>query len=154
MCVSVCVHVLMLVLTLCAWVSIGGEFHVVARKQTLPPIELSFPPVTVIVVEHCDYLTLLEGQLIIVLGHIVVHADNLTYSFKTRNRKNGNTLSFMVLFENYMVKLSHYIPVVEILTPTVVINLKCFKERSILSLYFYSRVKAVEDSTSQHFQES
>lgn len=106
-----CVHVHMPVLTLCAWVSIGGEFDVVARKQTLPPIELSFPPVTVIVVEHCDYLTLLEGQLIIVLGHVVVHADNLTYSFTTRNRQNGNILSFTFIFENYMVKLFHYIPI-------------------------------------------
>lgn len=69
----------MCILTLCAGVSICGQFDIVARKQALSPVELSFPPITVVLVEHGDDLTLLEGQLIVVLRHIVVHADHLTH---------------------------------------------------------------------------
>lgn len=82
-CMYVCVRARMCVLTLSAWVSVRREFDVVAGKQTLPPVKLSLPPVTVVLVEHCDHLTLLEGQLVVVLGHVVVHADHLTHSWRT-----------------------------------------------------------------------
>lgn len=74
------------VLTLRARVGIRGEFDVVAGKQTLPPVELSFPPIAVVLVEHCDHLTLLEGKLVIVLSHVVIHADHLTHSCTNRPR--------------------------------------------------------------------
>lgn len=93
----VCVFV---VLTLRAWVSICGEFDVVARKQTLPPIELSFPPITVVFVEHRDHLTLLEGQLVVVLRHVVVHADHLTQSFRTRDGEQGQIISVRVSLDS------------------------------------------------------
>lgn len=80
-------------LTLRAWVSICGEFHVVAREQTLPPIELSFPPITVVFVEHRDHLTLLKGQLVVILRHVVVHADHLAQSFGTRDEEDGRSVS-------------------------------------------------------------
>lgn len=70
------------ILTLCTWIRVCREFDVVAGKQTLPPIQLSFPPITVVLVEHIDHLTLLEGQLVIVLGHVIIHADDLTQSFR------------------------------------------------------------------------
>lgn len=74
------------VLTLCAWISVCSEFDIVAGKQTLPPAELSFPPITVVLVEDIDHLTLLEGQLVVILGHIVIHADHLTHGFRTTGR--------------------------------------------------------------------
>lgn len=49
------------ILTLCTWICVCSEFDVVAGKQTLPPVKLSFPPITVVLVEHIDHLTLLEG---------------------------------------------------------------------------------------------
>lgn len=99
----VCVFV---VLTLRARVSICGEFDVVARKQTLPPIELSFPPITVVFVEHCDHLTLLEGQLVVVLRHVVVHADHLTQSFRTRDGEQGQIISVRVSL--HVLTLNNY----------------------------------------------
>lgn len=87
LCVCVCV------LTLRARVRIRGEFHVVAWKQTLPPIELSLPPVTVVFVQHRDDLSFLEGQFVVVLRHVVVHADHLTHSFRTRHTLASTNLS-------------------------------------------------------------
>lgn len=86
------------VLTLRARVRVRGEFDVVARKQTLPPVELPFPPVTVVLVEHCDHLTLLEGQLVVVLRHVVVHADHLTHRFRTGDRREGQEVRSHVVF--------------------------------------------------------
>lgn len=70
------------ILTLCTWIRVCSEFDVVAGKQPLPPIKLSFPPITVVLIEHVDHLTLLEGELVVVLGHIIIHADDLTQSFQ------------------------------------------------------------------------
>ncbi len=92
-CVCVCLWVCLRVLTLRARVCICGEFDVVAGKQTLPPVELPFPPITVVLVEHCDHLTLLESQLVIVLGNVVVHADHLTHSCETRDPHDGQAVS-------------------------------------------------------------
>lgn len=67
-------------LTLCAGVRVSGQLDVVAGEETLPAIELALPPVAVVLVEHCDHLALLEGQLVVILGHVVVHADHLAHS--------------------------------------------------------------------------
>lgn len=81
-------------LTLCARVCVRSELDVVAGKEAFPPIEFSFPPITVVLVEHGDHLTLLEGQLIIVLGHVVVHANHLTHSFSEYTQKKNIFLTF------------------------------------------------------------
>jgi len=99
LCVYLCVC--LCALTLRARVSVGGKFDVVARKQTLPPVDLAFPPITVVLVEHCDHLTLLEGQLVIVLGHVVVHADHLTQSFRTTDRHDGKDVNVVNVFFQY-----------------------------------------------------
>lgn len=80
------------VLTLRARVRIRGEFNVVAGEQTLPPVDLSFPPITVVLVEDCDHLAFLKGQLVVVLGHVVVHADHLTHSYRSRGTHGGQAV--------------------------------------------------------------
>lgn len=67
-------------LTLRAGVRVGGQLDVVAGEEPLPPVELALPPVAVVLVEHRDHLALLEGQLVVVLSHVVVHADHLAHS--------------------------------------------------------------------------
>lgn len=112
------------VLTLCARVRICGEFNIVAWKQTIPPVELSFPPITVVLVEHCDHLTLLEGQFVIVLGHIVVHADHLTQGFRTRDMRD--TMSTTNKRPFYYFDYYDFITILQILKYPQISKLRIF----------------------------
>lgn len=66
-------------LTLLAGVHVGGELDVVGWEEAHVPAGLTLPPVGVLLVEHVDELPFAEGQLVVVLRCVVVHADHLAY---------------------------------------------------------------------------
>lgn len=70
---------LLFILTLLAGVCVGGQFDVVGREKADGAVQFAFPPVGVLPTEHVDDLPLSEGQLVIVLSRVVVHADHLAY---------------------------------------------------------------------------
>lgn len=68
------------VLTLLAGVGVGsGHLDVIGWEQTGDPVDLPFPPIGVVLVEHTDQLTLGEAHLVLVGCLIVVHGNDLTH---------------------------------------------------------------------------
>ena len=66
-------------LTLLARVHVCGQLHVVGGEEPHLSADFSFPPVGVLLVEDVDELALAEGQLVVILGGVVVHPDHLTH---------------------------------------------------------------------------
>lgn len=66
-------------LTLLAGVRVRGQLHVVGWEKPHVAVGLPFPPVGVVPAEHGDELPLAEGQLVVVLRAVVVHADHLAH---------------------------------------------------------------------------
>lgn len=66
-------------LTLLAGVRVCSELHVVGREEPDLPADLAFPPVRVLLAEDVDDLTFAEGQLVVVLGRIVIHPNHLAH---------------------------------------------------------------------------
>lgn len=62
-----------------AWVRVRGQLHIVGGEEPHLAIDFSSPPVGVILVEDVDDLALAEGQFVVVLGAVVVHADHLAH---------------------------------------------------------------------------
>lgn len=67
-----------------AWVHVRGQLHVVGGEEPHLPVDLALPPVRVVFVEDVDDLALAEGQLVVVLGAVVVHADHLAHCRERR----------------------------------------------------------------------
>lgn len=66
-------------LTLLARVHVCGQLHVIGREEPHLAADFSFPPVGVLLVEDIDDLALVEGQLVVVLGGVIVHPDDLAH---------------------------------------------------------------------------
>lgn len=66
-------------LTLLAWVHVRGQLHIIGWEEPDLPVDFSFPPVGVLLVEDVDDLALAEGQLVIVLCGVIVHPDHLAH---------------------------------------------------------------------------
>lgn len=66
-------------LTLLAWVRVRRQLHVVGGEEPHLAVDFSSPPVGVVLVEDVDDLALAEGQFVVVLGAVVVHADHLAH---------------------------------------------------------------------------
>lgn len=66
-------------LTLLAGVHVCGQLHVIGREEPHLPVDFSFPPVGVLLVEDVDDLALIEGQLVVILRGVIVHPDHLAH---------------------------------------------------------------------------
>lgn len=66
-------------LTLLAGVHVCGQLHVIGREEPHLPVDFSFPPVGVLLVEDVDDLALVEGQLVVILRGVIVHPDHLAH---------------------------------------------------------------------------
>ena len=66
-------------LTLLTGIGLCGHFHVVGWKKPRDPIELSFPPIRVVLVEDVDQLTFQEAHLVLAGCFVVIHGDDLTH---------------------------------------------------------------------------
>lgn len=67
------------VLTLLAGVRFCRHLHIIGGEQAGDPLDLSFPPVGVGLVEDVDQLTLGEAQLVLIGGGVVVHCNYLAH---------------------------------------------------------------------------
>lgn len=66
-------------LTLLAWVHVRGQLHIIGWEEPDLPVDFSFPPVGVVLVEDVDDLALAEGQLVIVLCGVIIHPNHLAH---------------------------------------------------------------------------
>lgn len=68
------------ILTLLAGVTVGcGQLHVVGGNEASGSIELSLPPIGVVLVQNVDQLTFGEAHLVGVSRCVVVYGDHLTH---------------------------------------------------------------------------
>jgi len=62
--------------TCAAELGLDRLLHVVAREEPGDPLHHALPPTVVVLLQHVDDLALLEGQLILLVGVVVVDGDN------------------------------------------------------------------------------
>lgn len=55
-----------------------GHLHVICWKETSDPIELSFPPIGIVLVQNADGLTFVEAHLVTVGSCVVIQGYHLT----------------------------------------------------------------------------
>lgn len=88
------------VLTLLAGVRFCRHLDVVGGEKAGDPVDLSFPPVRVGLVEDVDQLTLGKAQLVLIGGGIVVHCNNLANWGIGEDTQFSLTLFLLVLQKN------------------------------------------------------
>lgn len=72
--------IVLYVLTLLAGVTVGcGQLHVVGGEEAGGSVELSPPPIRVVLVQNVDQLTFGEAHLVAVGRCVVVHGDHLAH---------------------------------------------------------------------------
>ena len=54
-----------------------GLLDIVAREEAGDPLHHPLPPTVVVLLQHVDDLPLLEGQLVLLVGVVVVDGDHL-----------------------------------------------------------------------------
>merc|ERR1719192_1814073 len=59
-----------------AKLGLHGLLDIVAGEETGDPLHHALPPSIVVLLQHIDDLALLEGQLILLVGVVVVDGDN------------------------------------------------------------------------------
>lgn len=68
------------VLTLLAGVTVGcGHLHVVGGEEAGGSVQLSLPPIRVVLVQNVDQLTFGEAHLVAVGRCVVVYGDHLAH---------------------------------------------------------------------------
>lgn len=58
-------------------IGLRGHLDVIGGEQADDAIQLSLPPISVVLVQHIDQLTFGEAHLILVACLVVVHGDDL-----------------------------------------------------------------------------
>lgn len=66
-------------LTLLAGVGLCSHLDVIGREEPGDPVDFSFPPIRVVLVEDVDQLTFLKRHLIPVGCFVVIHGNDLTH---------------------------------------------------------------------------
>lgn len=67
------------VLTLLAGVGLCSHLDIIGREEPGDPVDFSFPPIGVVLVEDVDQLTFLERHLVPIGCFVVIHGNDLAH---------------------------------------------------------------------------
>lgn len=83
-----------------------GQLHVIGREETGGPVELSFPPVRVVLVQDVDHLTFGEAHLVPVGGFIVIYGYHLTDCVRGEDSVSGGRHFYLLTRLHYRDPIS------------------------------------------------